>query len=406
MPKVLLTDKLIRSLATDQAQEDFWDTSLPGFGVRVSRQGRQTFFFSYRTPGQGVRVRRTLGHFPQMSLADARKRARGEQVQLDQGIDPRQDPAVASESEGEHPLTFGELAATYLRQHPKQGTRWWTEQKRVIEKELMPVWGDRPADSIRKREVSDLLHGILGRPAPVQANRTRAITNRLFNYGITRDLVVVNPVFGTEKPAEEVGRERVLSDDELRRIWRLFGELVPTLGLHLRFKLFTLQRGCEIRTMEHSHLDGGWWTVPRELTKTKRRDHRVFLTASALELLAEAEKVCSGPKLFFPSPRNPELPVDIGAPAQACRRLWQRYGIATFTPHDLRRTAATNLGALGVDELLIARILSHTTESGEKRVPTVTGLYNRYRYDAEKQAAMELWEKRLLEIIASPASSI
>lgn len=80
------------------------------------------------------------------------------------------------------------------------GTRFWSEQKRMIEKELLPFWEDRPTDSIRKREVSDLLHGILARSAPVKANRTRSIANRLFNYGIARDLVVINPVLGTERP--------------------------------------------------------------------------------------------------------------------------------------------------------------------------------------------------------------
>lgn len=395
MPSVHLTDRLIKTLVVQKGREEFWDRNLAGFGVRITSSSAKTFVVFFRLGGRdSEKVRMTLGKYPRLSLADARSKAKQLFGDVERGLDPRPVKIQAPEA-----LTVADLVADFLEGHSKAGTRYGYEQKRVFEREVLPAWGDREANTISKRDVTELLGKIVRRGSPIQANRTRAIISCLFSYGLHKDLVILNPVAGTRAPSVETGRERVLTNDEIRHAWSLFGELVPSLGLHLRFKLFTLQRGCEIRTVERTHLDGGWWTVPRELTKTKRREHRVYLCGSALELLAEAKEVCAGPHLYFASPRDPARPVDVGAPAQACRRLCERHGLTPFTPHDLRRTAATHLGALGVDELLIARILSHTTEVGEKRVPTVTGVYNRYRYDAEKQAAMVLWEQRLLEIL-------
>ncbi len=154
--------------------------------------------------------------------------------------------------------------------------------------------------------------------------------------------------------------------------------------------------------MERKHVDGNTWTIPRELTKMKRREHRVPLVPSALEILEQASTDCAGPSLYFPSPKNRLIPVITGAPATACGRICRRYEIVQFTPHDLRRTAATHLAELGVAPMVIALILSHSGAAGDQGVPAVTGIYNRYAYDNEKREALLLWEQKLLSILATP----
>lgn len=379
MANIVLTDRGLRALQVTE-RTDFWDTTLPGFGVRVSPKGHKAFVLMF---WQGGRQRRkTLGSFPEISLAEARFRARSTQGRLAEGVN------LAAESTGPEGLRFAQLAEEYLELHAQRKKRSWQTDERMIRKDLLPAWGHLPVGMIKKRDVLDLLDGIVHRGAPIAANRTRALISRIFSWGLKRDLVELNPSAGVERPAPENKRDRVLTSPEIRALWEALDLEEPAIAAAIRLLLVTAQRSQEVRLTQWRNIQGGEWLIPADHAKNGR-EHLVPLSRQALGLLEGCRE--EGSVLVVPSPRSEGQPLHRTALSHAARRLCKRLGFQ-FTPHDLRRTASTLMASLGVDERVISEILNHANAS-------VTGIYNRYRYFKEKQAALQMWGDHLEKLL-------
>lgn len=381
-----LTDRVLKRLVTEiGSSQEIRDAACPGFGVRSGGPGRLTFTVVVRE--EGGKRRHTLGHFPFTgtdTLDSLRQRAR----ELLGG----EEPATPI-------LTVSELAQRFLDEDTAASPGLLKERQRVFELDVLPVLGNRPAVSIRRGEIAQLLAEIVRRGAPVQANRTRAHLSRLFSWACELDLVPGNPVLGSKKPATESSRERTLSVDEIRQAFQLFHKLEAPLRLSFAFRLVTMQRGGEVSTMGPQHVAGEWWTIPRELTKMKRRPHRVYLSPLALEILADSRRLrIATETLFFPSPRT-GLPYEKGSPSNAVYRLLKAAGVPRWTPHDLRRTPGDFVLRAGFSEFALSVVLGHT-KSGEDAAPRVTGTYARHRYDETKRELALAWERILLVILA------
>ena len=141
--------------------------------------------------------------------------------------------------------------------------------------------------------------------------------------------------------------------------------------------------------MERLRLQGVW-TVPAERSKN-RLAHRIPLSAPARQILAELRQLTGHRTWLFPSPWK-EQPITLNAANRAIARNLPAIGIDKFTPHDLRRTAASGMAQLGVSRLVIAKVLNHV-ETG------VTAIYDRYGYDSEKKKALDLWGQKVLDIV-------
>ena len=113
MARRQLTDRLIRSLTTERPQEDFWDETLPGFGVRVTKYGKKSFAVMYRIHGRKIRM--TLGSYPALSLAAARVTAKEALSEAAKGKDLHARKLARRKAE-----TFEELASDYLERHAKR----------------------------------------------------------------------------------------------------------------------------------------------------------------------------------------------------------------------------------------------------------------------------------------------
>jgi integrase len=138
----------------------------------------------------------------------------------------------------------------------------------------------------------------------------------------------------------------------------------------------------------------GWWTIPAEKSKNKL-PHRVPLSPLALEVLDQARKVCGESRYPFPSPRGDQPMAQI-ALGHALRKNLAVLGAGDFTPHDLRRTAASHMTGMGISRLVVSKILNHV-ERG------ITAVYDRHSYDAEKRQALEAWARKLEAIITGQA---
>ena len=381
MPTQRLTDSAVRAFGPVERQVDYWDLDPKGFGVRISPGGRRTFIVRYRASGRYRRM--SLGRYPTLSLADARRRAR----QVLGEVASYGDPAQARQ-DARHTPTFEELATLYLEKHARAKKRSWKQDRRVLENELLPKWRGLPAAEIRRRDVRELVEAIAERPAPISANRVRALVSKIFNFGVSREIVEFNPCAQLEQPGRERQRDRVLTDEEIRVFWTALAREPPEIAAAFRLRLVTAQRGVEVHNMRWTDIDFDrqWWTVPGEDAKNGL-PHRVPLNDLAMEILTELRERVAADGFVSPyvlaGARSPKRR------ATACHDM----GLNDFRGHDLRRTAASRMASAGVPRLVIGKVLNHV-ELG------VTAVYDRHSYDEEKSRALKTWAESLSAILA------
>ena len=413
-----LNDRRIAALPTpspETRQLDYWDETLRGFGVRVSYGGRRAFVVRYRV---NRRLRRlTLGPYPGLSLADARRKAREVLGDVARGDDPAQDKQERRDAE-----TFGGLAKSYLEVAEKRH-RSWKEEKRIIDKDLLPDLGFRLLVDIRRRDVRELVEAIARkRKAPVMANRTLGVLSRMFNFALDREWIEASPAARIPEPGEERSRERVLGDDELRELWVSLesrakqvepaddedaqeeGErkpqITPATAQAFQVQLLTAQRPGEVRSMKWADVDleAGWWSIPGAVAKNGQA-HRVPLTRTVVDILKPRLKAAGESAIFvFENRRGAGSVAHRGKKAASalCKSL-----TFEFRAHDLRRTAATRMAEAGVPRDHIAKVLNHV-EGG----PAATRVYDRYDYDTEKRDALERWARRLAAIVEGKTKKV
>jgi integrase len=182
--------------------------------------------------------------------------------------------------------TFGAVAAEFLEKGAT-GKPSYGETKRIIEKELIPVWGLAPIETIGRRDVVGLLDLIVARPAPVMANRTLGVISRIFSWALDRGIVDAHPCARMKKPGAEYDRERVLAEAEIRKLWKAWDEIGYPFGPLFQLLLVTAQRRGEVAGMARDSVDckAAVWTLGR--TKAGH-GHEVPLSPLASEILGRA----------------------------------------------------------------------------------------------------------------------
>jgi integrase len=197
--------------------------------------------------------------------------------------------------------------------------------------------------------------------------------------------IETNPIVGAFKPKRAPGRSRVLTDDELRKIWENVGDV--EYGKIVRLLILTGARAQEIGGMQWPEidLDGGTWMLPGERSKN-RRPHTLPITGSMRSILETVPQRFENDFLFGRR----------GFQAWSfCKRaLDERIGIAHWTVHDVRRSVATKLGDIGIQPHIIEEILNHR---GHRR--GVAGTYNRSPYEREVRAAMAAWSDHIRALV-------
>ena len=390
-----LTEEALRRTPFPKKGErraELWDKKVTGLHVRISKGAGKVFFFRYRS-SSGSQPRIRLGTYSALSLKDARELANDLLRRIARGEDPaaERDRLRAGED------TFAELAREYLdyAEHQKQNKRAsLDEAQRQLRQYILPTWGTRPVEGLTPRDVRLVLEPIKKRGSLVQANRTYALLSAIFNFAIRHDrwqaLVSENPVARTLKPMKkERSRERELTRDEIRRLWAALDDFDPVVAAAFKLRLLTAQRGGEIRHMRWSEIDGDWWTIPGNKTKNDRQ-HRVFLAGLTHKVL-DSLRPLRKDDWVLASPRKVGQPV--GTLAKANQRLRKAAELEDFTPHDLRRTAATYMAELDVEPHIIGRVLNHKDRS-------VTDRYNRFDYRPQIQSALSRWAERLDAILS------
>ncbi|HEX6901705.1 MAG TPA: tyrosine-type recombinase/integrase [Thermoanaerobaculia bacterium] len=397
-----LTDRRIRSLKPkpEVRQYEAADGAVPGLALRVFSSGSKSWFLRYGP--REARQRIVLGPYPALSLEAARNKAR----ELVAGVkivgrDPMAEKkAQRTARRKAESATFEALAVAYLEEHAKRNKRLrpWKEDERKLRVEVLPVWGSRPAAEIRRTDVRALLETIAAERGGVCANRTRTLISRVFSFGMEKERIESNPVHGVKRLYVEKPRERVLSEEEVRALWPLFDRLQPAVSAAWRLVLLTAQRPGEVLSMRWRDLErdsrGWWWNLPAELTKTHRA-HRVPLSSQALAVI-EALRPLTGSTEWVLASRAEGKRLTWLSHSSARLRTWS--GLEHFTPHDLRRTAATWLGRSGIRPDTIDQLLNHAAGR-------ISRTYNRAGYDSEKRQAVTLLGELVVGALAGEERS-
>jgi len=419
-------DKAVRGLKTNKKRQDFRiDTGIEkGLVISVyhnKTNHSQTKRWRYIYKVNGIKRVLTLGEYPAMGLATAKEEflKYRNQVKLE-GRDPAKEIQDAIEEtktaeqrarEEENRLpTIEKLAAEYLKKHAKVKKRSWKEDERIIDKDIIPVIGQKKAKDVTRRDIIKLLDKIADRGAPIAANRTQALIKKMFNFAIGEDIVLFNPCLVINKRGEEHQKDRVLSDEEIKTHWHgiLASDMTIQTKVALLLQLVTAQRKGEVVAMRWDEIETDVWTIPSENAKNKR-PHTVPLSPQAITLL---DMVKNDSPWVFSAPSGHLRGDSI---SRATRRYLMRIKKPTeanpdamltkndpewFTPHDFRRTAATKMTKLKIPRLTVSKVLNHS-EGG------VTSIYDRNEYDPEKRQALETWGRKLDAIISNqPASSV
>ncbi|MFB3855005.1 MAG: tyrosine-type recombinase/integrase [Vicinamibacterales bacterium] len=422
MPSLKMNAKWLKHLKPGADRIDYFDTGAAGLVLRLATSGRKTWCYLYRMPDSRLWQRVTLGTSPPMTLAKARKEAlaRQHRVQIDK-IDP-----AAEKKEAKRAETFGELAKEYLDKHAKKHKRSWQEDERMLNADVLPAWKHRKVREITRRDVRALLEPIAER-APVAANRVWALVSTMFNFAIRRDWTEANPASLIERQPE-TSRDRVLTHDEIRALWAELERdrtplppkaedttederpVPPMIARGLQVLLLTAQRPGEVFGMRWADLElpddwqtnenvkAGWWTIPEAMSKN-REAHRVPIGADVLDIVREAK--ATGPddnRWVFAGIAGASV---ADRAKKAAAALSRKLGFE-FHRHDLRRTAASEMAAAGIQRETIAKVLNHVDRGAR-----MTAIYDRYSYDPEKRVALDTWTRRLNNILTEkPAAAV
>jgi integrase len=328
-----------------------------------------------------------------MGIADARQEARRYLGQVASGNDP-----AVTRAEAKTEPTFGELADLYLKHHAraKKRPRSVAADEYRVNADLLPAWRERKLTAIGRRDVIALLDETVERGAPIHANRLRALTSTIFNFAIGRDLTEHNPAYKVPRPSDEKERKRYLSDDEVRALWSALEPEPLKVQAVYRLALLTAARRSELLGMAWSELDldSGWWVLPADRSK-RGEEHRIPLGPTAIALLRSLEATRKSPFVFA----GGRIGQPVANPQKWVLRIRSRAKLEDFRFHDLRRTAASKMTEIGIERLIVSKLLNHA-EGG------VTKVYDRHSYDKEKRAALLKWDRHLNAIATgAPAPS-
>jgi integrase len=405
--KTALTDLFIRSLKAPTHRVEVGDASCRGLSIRCTLAGVKTWTFAYKLNGRMRRI--TLGEYPALGLSEARARADERRAQRSTGNDPRALQDAERAAQALTTLTFAELCDLYIEHVKASGKISWETDAGYL-KRPKAKFGKRPAVSITKRELVDFFQAI-ALTSKSSANRTQSTVRTMWGWAADRDHIPMNFLAGIKKVGgKEAEKDRVLTADELRAFLAALDDIeveaTETVRMALKGILLTAQRPGEVAGMMLSELhdlagSAPHWIIPRLRTKNKKTEHTVPLSPAAVRLILEALEVSKeyakgkNDRPVFASRFEGMTTLARHSLSHAVRRIVVGKGFAKFTPHDLRRTAATLAQSLRVPRDYVKALLNH--KDGD-----VTAIYARWHMIEEKREAAMAIETAVLPLMSAP----
>jgi integrase len=421
MARRTLNDRIIKSLKPAKAgqRHEVWDALVPGLGIRVTDRGTKSFVLVARYSGSNNPARRTLGSYGELTLEQARIKARRWLELVGRGIDPhveieRQRLAEQRKQAG----TFANLAEAFIREKLSTERRG-RDAELHLRNEFIPRWGKRPAGDITADDVGEVINEVKAR-APYMAHALLATVRRLYKWASTPGRgygIVASPCYHIQAKSligEKRPRTRILGDHEIRAFVRACDQLGYPYGAIGRMLLFTGARHREVSEVPWSEFDlvKKMWTIDQARFKSNV-EHVVPLTDDVLALLEGLPRFKRGDQVF--STTWGEKPTMIGdkikskfdalmlqALREAAKARGEEPGKVTLKPwviHDLRRTVRSHLSALRIPDHVAEMVLGHGRQGLQR-------IYDQHTYSVEVREALTLWAARLRDIVVPPPANV
>ncbi|WP_454616511.1 tyrosine-type recombinase/integrase [Bradyrhizobium cenepequi] len=439
---IILTDRVCEKRVARRVK--FYDRKCPGLYVSIIPAGVATFCFKFTDRSTGKQRSTSLGVYNRetFTVEQARTAVYALKTRMGNGENVAESLRQRKAQTAKRGKTVDEIIEERIEwmktpvrkpdgeMRPRIET--WSNVASHLRRFVSPRLGKKLAAEVTKHDIAELSNDIVagrhgGKPSVSNARHMRRAASGLFNWAAEagRDYVAASPCVNLPKLDNEHPRTRVLSEDEIRIFWHGLGrDDLPwdrRTRLALKFELVTMLRSGELlgaRRDELFDLDGEHprFDVPLKRVK-KRRVIQQPLSGLAVEIIREAltgdkqEYVFASPlgdqpmnrKVMATALRGTKVKGKVKTPG-ICALL----GLKPFTPHDLRRTAATLAGDLGFDDAWIAKCLDHAaSKKSEQIVPTVTGkVYNHSKRMKEKRAVLDGVAAELRRIIGEPAKQV
>jgi integrase len=385
-----LTDIAIRNLKPRAVRYEVPDLGARGLRVVVQPSGRTSYAVRFRTTaGRARKLTLPAG----ITLAAARKLAADALLEVAQGKDPAAGKQTARQAgRARADDTVERLAQQFIERHVKRNTRHNSARATVgiFNNIILPAWGERSVHDIVRRDVIDLVEGVAV-DRPIQANRTHAAVGKFFKWLCQRDVIAASPCIGVDRPTKEMPCERVLSDDELRRLWAACGQLDPLATACIRLLILTGQRRVEIAGLRWNEVGDDALELPVERMKG-RRSHLVPLSSQAGAIIDGVPR--SGDRVFG----------HLLSRIDAVKRRLDRHMADTsrWTLHDVRRSVASGMARIGIALPVIEKILAHRKGS----FAGIVGVYQKYSFAPEMATALQRWGDHVEQLVTGKSGKI
>lgn len=400
-PKSLLKgfERDVANAKATGVKQRIFDPETTGLALIVTAKGKRSFSVMARDP-DGKQIWKTIGDPAGMTVAKARELAADAVARVKGGQAPVEPPAAPPEA----PETFKEVAERFIKRWVDKGGKKQDgtplRSKREIERQfsayVYPRWGSKPFLSIRRSAVTELMDDLVDNHGPVQADRVLATLAKMFNWFRQYDEDYVNPIIPEMKRSGSHAaraRTRILSDDEIRKLWAAAGE-VGTFGAFAKVALLTGQRRAKVATMRREEVANGIWTIPAE-AREKINAGELKLPKLTLGIIEAQPQIKDNPFVFAGRKKKSAF----NSFSDGKEDLHAKAPIAPWVIHDLRRTARSLMARAGVRSDIAERALGHV-------IPGVEGIYDRHAYRDEKGEALAALAALVERILKGDESNV
>jgi integrase len=363
----------------------------------VTANGRRSYVVQYRAAGRSKRMHLKQG----LTLRSARKEAKAILGAVAKGGDPLSERRKAKRAESD---TLGAIVEEYLS---REGSRLRTigERRAALQRLVLPKLGARQIGSITRTDIVRLLDSIADMSGAPMADHVLAYLRRVMTWHASRSDDFRSPIvrgMARTRPSQR-RRQRVLSDDEIRAVWRAAEASPGAFGYLVQFLLLTATRRTEAAAMRRSEVVGKDWIIPQERYKTGL-ELVIPLSPAAQAVLTALPKIGKGGSVFTTDGKHPlggfskfKRAFDAKVLGEL-RKENPEAELPRWTLHDLRRTARSLMSRAGVPSDHAERCLGHV-------LPGIRGTYDRHEYLAEKRQAFDALAS-LIARIFSPADNV
>jgi integrase len=361
-----------------------------GLYVEVQPSGHRSYTVRYRFAGKPRKLTLSGG----LTLAGARKAAADALFEVEQGRDP--GAAKRRQKQAQRLAAVDTVQAICEEYFRREGGKLRSARRRQRELALKvyPVLGDRPVTEIKRSDMVRLFDRIEETAGGPTADLVKAFLSRIFNWHTARSDDFRSPIVRgmTRTKSRERARSRILTDDELRAVWKTAeGQAHPFAALVL-FLLLTAARRTEAVELTWAEVDGTDWVLPSTRNKVKVELVRP-LSAATQAVLADLPRIAGSKFVFTATGHRP-----LGSLSTRKQRFDQQCGVTGYTLHDLRRTARSLMSRAGVSTDHAERCLGHV-------IGGIRGVYDRHQFHREKLHAYEALAAQI-ERIVNPTDNV